>query len=158
MDYKSIEQLIKVMSESKLTSLHIEGDGISIKMSKNEIVEPLQDGLIMKEDVKNIKSPSKRVINDEEEIVEVKEETEFENGKVIVSPIVGTFYSSSSPEAENFVKIGSQVKKGDVICIIEAMKLMNEIESDVDGEIIDILVNNGDMVEYGQKLFIIKES
>ena len=70
--------------------------------------------------------------------------------------MVGTFYSKSSPKAEPFVKIGSKVKKGDTLCIIEAMKLMNEIESEFDGEITEILVNDEDMVEYGQPLFIIK--
>jgi acetyl-CoA carboxylase biotin carboxyl carrier protein len=70
--------------------------------------------------------------------------------------MVGTFYSKSSPSAEPFVKIGSKVKKGDTLCIIEAMKLMNEIESEFDGEVVDILVDDEDMVEYGQPLFIIK--
>ncbi len=67
--------------------------------------------------------------------------------------MVGVFYSSPSPEAEPFVKVGSKVKKGDVLCIIEAMKLLNEINADTDGEIVDICVNNGDVVEYGQPLF-----
>lgn len=76
--------------------------------------------------------------------------------KVIVSPLVGTFYSSSSPDAESFVKVGDTVKKGQVLGIIEAMKLMNEIESEYDGVIEAILVNNEDVVEYGQPLFRIK--
>lgn len=72
------------------------------------------------------------------------------------SPIVGTFYNASSPEADTFVQVGDKVKKGDVLCIIEAMKLMNEIESDFDGEIVEILVVNEGPVEYGQPLFKIK--
>ena len=74
-------------------------------------------------------------------------------GKEILSPMVGMFYGSPSPDAEPFVKVGSKVKKGDVLCIIEAMKLLNEITSDVDGEIVDICVNNGEVVEYGQPLY-----
>jgi acetyl-CoA carboxylase biotin carboxyl carrier protein len=69
---------------------------------------------------------------------------------------VGTFYSSASPDAEPFVKVGDHVSKGQVLGIIEAMKLMNDIESDYDGEVVEILVNNKDMVEFGQPLFIIK--
>lgn len=80
-----------------------------------------------------------------------------ENLKEITSPMVGTFYSASSPEADPFVKAGDKVTKGKVICIIEAMKLMNEIESEFDGEIAECLVKDGDMVEYGQPLFKIKE-
>ena len=70
--------------------------------------------------------------------------------------MVGTFYASSSPEKEAFVKVGDKVHKGQVLCIIEAMKLMNEIESEYDGEIVEICVNNEDMVEYGTPLFKIK--
>lgn len=78
------------------------------------------------------------------------------NFKTIDSPIVGTFYDSPSPEAEAYVKVGDQVKKGDVVCIIEAMKLMNEIEAECDGEVVEILVQNEGPVEYGQALFKLK--
>ncbi|HET9932708.1 MAG TPA: acetyl-CoA carboxylase biotin carboxyl carrier protein [Polyangiaceae bacterium] len=76
----------------------------------------------------------------------------------ITSPFVGTFYRAPSPEAENFVEVGAQVKKGQPLCIIEAMKLMNEIEAEVGGTIVEILVENGKSVEFGQKLFKIKKS
>ena len=75
---------------------------------------------------------------------------------VVKSPIVGTFYSSPSPEAESFVKVGDRVNKGQVICIVEAMKLMNEIEADVSGEIVRVMAENGQPVEYGQALFAIR--
>lgn len=78
------------------------------------------------------------------------------NYEVVKSPIVGTFYSASGPDSEDFVKLGDNVKKGQVLCIIEAMKLMNDIESDFDGEVAEILVKNEQMVEYGQPLFKIK--
>ncbi len=74
----------------------------------------------------------------------------------ITSPIVGTFYSSSNPASEPFVKVGSFVEEGQVVCILEAMKLMNEIESELNGEIVDILVKNEDMVEFGQKIFKVR--
>jgi acetyl-CoA carboxylase biotin carboxyl carrier protein len=76
----------------------------------------------------------------------------------VTSPFVGTFYRAPSPGAEDFVHVGTTVKKGQTLCIVEAMKLMNEIESDVSGTIVEILVENGKSVEYGQKLFIIKKS
>jgi acetyl-CoA carboxylase biotin carboxyl carrier protein len=76
----------------------------------------------------------------------------------VTSPFVGTFYRASSPEAANFVEVGSVVKKGQTLCIVEAMKLMNEIEAEVAGTITEILVANGKSVEYGQKLFVIKTS
>jgi acetyl-CoA carboxylase biotin carboxyl carrier protein len=75
---------------------------------------------------------------------------------VITSPIVGTFYRSPNPESESFVTVGDHVSKGKVICIIEAMKLMNEIESDVDGEIVKVFPQNGQPVEYGEKLFAVR--
>ena len=80
----------------------------------------------------------------------------FSSDQVVVSPLVGTFYSSPSPEAESFVKVGDRVKKGQVLGIIEAMKLMNEIESDYDGVVEAVLVKNEDVVEYGQPLFRIR--
>ncbi len=76
----------------------------------------------------------------------------------VTSPFVGTFYRAPSPEAANFVEVGSSVKQGQALCIVEAMKLMNEIESDLAGTIVDILVDNGKSVEYGQKLFTIRKS
>ena len=88
---------------------------------------------------------------------EIKVEEKDEDLKVINSPMVGTFYSSSSPDSKAFVSEGNEVSKGDVLCIIEAMKLMNEIESDVNGVVREILVRDGEMVEYGQPLFKVKE-
>ena len=79
-----------------------------------------------------------------------------ENYKEVKSPMVGTFYSAPSPKDEPYVKVGDKVKKGDVLCVVEAMKLMNEIESEFDGEIVEICVKNEDMVEYGTTLFKIK--
>jgi acetyl-CoA carboxylase biotin carboxyl carrier protein len=81
-----------------------------------------------------------------------------ETGALITSPFVGTFYRSPSPEAPAFVDVGQTVRKGQVVCIVEAMKLMNEIESDLDGKILDVLVKNGAHVEYGQPLFRIEKS
>lgn len=79
-----------------------------------------------------------------------------ESGKPVISPFVGTFYGSASPGAPKFVELGQQVKAGDVLCIIEAMKIMNEIEADFSGKVVEVLVKNGDPVEFGQTLFRIE--
>ncbi|MGQ0421977.1 acetyl-CoA carboxylase biotin carboxyl carrier protein, partial [Bacillus sp. HC-Mk] len=79
-----------------------------------------------------------------------------ENLHKITSPMVGTFYSSSSPDTPPYVSVGDRVSKDSIVCIVEAMKLFNEIDADVEGEIVEILVNNGQLVEYGQPLFLVK--
>lgn len=152
MEYNEIKKLMDDMGNSKLTELEIEfPDGIKISMKK--------------EDAKKLAAPTPTVVPQAQPPmniiqaqapVEVKKEETKPDGNIVKSPMVGTFYSKSSPTAEPFVKRGSKVKKGDTLCIIEAMKLMNEIESEFDGEIVDILVNDDEMVEYGQALFVIK--
>lgn len=153
MDYKAIQELIKTVSDSKLTLLELESEGIKIKMEKKQeqvIIDRVPE--VVKTIVAEEQAPaiveSKQV---EEKVQEAKKE-----GFIVTSPIVGTFYAASSPDAKPFVTVGSKVKKGDVLCIIEAMKLMNEIESEVDGEVVEILVQNEQMVEYGQPLFRLK--
>ena len=86
----------------------------------------------------------------------VNSEVQSVSGNIVKSPLVGTFYAAPSEDAAPFVKVGDKVKKGQVLAIVEAMKLMNDIESDFDGEIIEILVENGQSVEYGQPLFSIR--
>lgn len=140
------------MGNSKLTELEIEfPDGIKISMKK-------EDGKKLSAPVPAVTPQAQPPMNiiQAQAPVEVKNEEPKVQGNIVKSPMVGTFYSKSSPTAEAFVKIGSKVKKGDTLCIIEAMKLMNEIESEFDGEIVEILANDDEMVEYGQALFVIK--
>lgn len=149
MEYKEIKKLMEDMGNSKLTEIEIEfPDGIKISMKKDSSAK--------------LAAPTP-MIREKSEILEVKEtalplvcEVEKMEGKVVKSPMVGTFYLKSSPTSDPFVEIGSKIKKGDTLCIIEAMKLMNEIESEFDGEVIEILVKDGDMVDYGKPLFVIK--
>ncbi len=171
MDYINIQELIKTVSNSELTSFEIETEGIRIKMEKKEqqvIVErmpvnatPVESGtkeaLIRGNVAANQVSAEKLENNIASTIENVAKVIPEENLFVVKSPIVGTMYSSPNPESQNFVKVGSMVKKGDTLCILEAMKLMNEIESEVDGEIVEVLVSNEDMVEYGQPLFKIRK-
>ena len=168
MDYKAIQELIKTMSDSKLTSLEVEADDIKIKLKKESQVDKLEkDKLNVKQEyINNLQVNElevrkdggldevsvESVLRNKEEVISKKDE----NLIAIKSPIVGTFYAAPSPEDPPFVSVGDKVKRGDVLCIIEAMKLMNEIESDFDGEIVKVLVNNEEMVEYGQPLFLVK--
>lgn len=152
MEYNEIKKLMDDMGNSKLTELEIEfPDGIKISMKKEDGKKnPAQVPAIVPQ-----AQPPMNIIQAQAP-VEVKSEESKVQGNIVKSPMVGTFYSKSSPTAESFVKIGSKVKKGDTLCIIEAMKLMNEIESEFDGEVVEILVNDDEMVEYGQALFVIR--
>lgn len=167
MDFKAIENMIKTMDNSKLGYLEVNWDNVSIIMKKQGEEGNIKQVNIVKENGENIKP----VFEKQSDKIEVKEDNidkvkkseekkddniEGDNIKDVKSPIVGTFYNSSGPEKPVFVNVGSKVKKGDTLCIIEAMKLMNEIQSEVDGEVVDVLVENEQMVEYGQPLFKIK--
>ena len=139
MEYEKIKQLMMDMGNSKLTSIDIEfPDGVKIKMEKNAsvAVAPVVQQVV-------VETPVEEAVQKEE----VKE------GNIVKSPMVGTFYSKSSPTSNPYVEVGSEVKKGTVLCIVEAMKLMNEIESEFNGKIAEIIVEDGTPVEYGQPLF-----
>ena len=141
MEYEKIKQLMIDMGNSKLTSIDIEfPNGVKIKMEKNApvAIAPVVQQVVVEEHV------------EEERDVEKED---VPSGNIVKSPMVGTFYSKSSPTSAPYVEVGSEVKKGTVLCIIEAMKLMNEIESEFNGKIAEILVEDGAPVEYGQPLF-----
>lgn len=153
MNYDEIKKLMDDMREAKIDEINIEfPDGLKISMKKNEttvkeVVKELNQGTpninintVACEDIKNVQSDC----------------NEEENYKLVKSPMVGTFYGRPSPRQEAFVKVGDKVKKGDILCIVEAMKLMNEIESEFDGEVAEVLVKDEEMVEYGQVLIKIK--
>lgn len=143
MDYKAIINLMKEMNHTNLTKLEIEEAGFKINMEKGTAItyqmtassQPIQEISVNEAGKQPEKQPEKTA------------------GKNILSPMVGTFYAQPSPDQPAFVKVGDKIKKGQTICIIEAMKLMNEIESEYDGEISKVFVNNEDMVEFGQPLF-----
>jgi len=163
MDYKNIQELIKTVSDSQITSFEIDTEGIRIKMEKKDqqvVIERMPVNITTVEQgidpltKKNIATNVEKLENDIARNIKNNSNIIPEKNVFIVkSPIVGTMYTSPSAELKNFVKVGSKVKVGDTLCILEAMKLMNEIESEVDGEIVEVLVLNEDMVEYGQPLF-----
>lgn len=157
MDYSSIKELIKIIDESTLTNFELELDNAVVKMSKNQVVQVADEKVREVKEVKRVREEVAKVVKTEEPVV-VKEEVpeKIEGGNLVTAPIVGTFYLASAPGKDPFVKVGDRVKKGDVICIVEAMKIMNEITSEYDGEVVEILAVEEDMVEYGQPLFRIK--
>lgn len=159
MEYKDIKKLIDDMGESKIDELEIEfPEGVKISMKKNTKKEVVIERAEPPRTVIEASAPmTVPVVSQKQEnsLVNVEKNVE-ENYKIIKSPMVGTFYASSSPDKDPYVKVGDKVKKGQVVCIVEAMKLMNEIESEFDGEIVEICVNNQDMVEYGTPLFKVK--
>ncbi|WP_426348658.1 acetyl-CoA carboxylase biotin carboxyl carrier protein [Alloiococcus sp. CFN-8] len=148
MNLKEVKELVNIMNENNLSLIEIAEEGKKIKLAKNFFSD------------NEVRSSAPQAIQEaksstKEEAMEVVKETSAapDNAYYVTSPMVGVFYSSASPEAAPFVKVGSKVKKGDVICIIEAMKLLNEILAERDGEITDIYVSNETVVEFGQKLF-----
>jgi acetyl-CoA carboxylase biotin carboxyl carrier protein len=142
-----IKKMIKVFEESNLEEIEIQRFWTRVKISKN------RKGSVPNVSVSNLRTGKT------EELSLAEQETEKETDlHTIKSPMVGTFYSAPSPDAPPYVEIGDKVKKGDVVCIIEAMKIMNEIESDVKGEIEEILISNEDPVEYNQPLFLVRKS
>lgn len=162
MEYEKIKQLMDDMGNSKLTAIAIDfPDGTKISMKKEIKYEVASSEVITREyngeTVKSeITSNGKTEIQNNENTKLANKEADDVTGNIVKSPMVGTFYSKQSPTADAYVEVGTEVKKGDTLCIIEAMKLMNEIESEFDGKVIKILVKDGETVEYGTPLFIIK--
>ena len=143
MDIEKLKELIEFMKEEDLLELEIEEEGKKIKLSRN----PKQINV----------SPSILTPSTSQMPLETKPQEKKEEGLIeIKAPMVGTFYRAPAPDAQPYVEVGSQIDSGDVVCIIEAMKLMNEIKSEIKGEIVDILAENGEPVEYGQPLFLVK--
>lgn len=146
MDHKEIKKLIDLMKDADVTEIQIEREGGKLKIKREKF--PYSMGAV-----------PPPVIPPVADIKETKDETVPDEKLVtITSPIVGIFHRAPSPEAQPYVDAGSSVRKGQILCIVEAMKLMNEIECDTNGIITKILVENGQPVEYGETLFLIDPS
>lgn len=146
MTYAEVKELISIVNHSALTDFELNMDNVSVKMSKNK------DTIISQSTGHNI--PTVQTTEIQSNVSEVT--TTEQIGNIVKSPIVGTFYAAPGSNKPSFVKIGDKVKEGDILCIVEAMKIMNEIPSPYAGEIAEIYVNNEELVEYGQYLFRIK--
>ena len=145
LEVKDMIELMKAVSENGLTTLELEqGETKLVMKREKEIITTLYSADSM---VYTKSAEEQRHVQPEEKML---------TGNIISCPLVGTFYTSPAPDADSFVKVGDRVKKGQVVGIVEAMKLMNEIESEYDGIVEEILVNNEDTVEYGQPLIVVR--
>ena len=149
-DYKEIKKLVQFMEEKKLFQFELEIEGLKVKISRNPSPLPLP------ESQPSPQEPEESKGNESVEPQEVEPEKGKNNLIFITSPMVGTFYLAPDPSSSPFVEVGDPVEKNQTLCIIEAMKLMNEIESEIEGVLEEIYAENGKPVEYGQKLFAIK--
>jgi len=151
MNIKEIKEMIQLMNENDLSEIELEKEGLKIRLKKS--VSGALEPQLVNESRLGQTAPALK-----ESAQEAKEASKSPAPArtLVKSPMVGTYYAAPAPDAQPFVQAGSQVEVGQVICVIEAMKLMNEIKSEVRGKIAEILVNNGDPVEFGQPLFLVE--
>jgi acetyl-CoA carboxylase biotin carboxyl carrier protein len=149
-DYEEITKLVSFLEEKNLTQFELEVEGFKIKISRALSV-PAAPAKVPGPDPSARPEPAQPAAQATPSTSEALDQFHY-----ITSPMVGTFYRAPNPTSPSFIEIGEEVKKNQTLCIIEAMKLMNEIESDVDGVITEIYVENGKPVEYGQRLFAIQ--
>ena len=153
MDLRKIKKLMELLEESGIAEIEIKEGEESIKLSRNtqavqNIINPAETNQIITA-ADNVRDTT--LTDDKKD-----KSKELPDGDVITSPMVGTFYRSASPESKPFVEKGQKVSKGDTLCILEAMKMMNQVNAETGGTIIDILVDDAEPVEFGQPLFVIK--
>ena len=146
MNLKEIKEMINLMNENGLAELEIEKEGMRIKLKKEGEAgaSQLSPLIIEKEKTAPDKEETQTAEKNSEKVREIK------------APMVGTFYRSPSPEAPSFIEVGQIIEVGQVICIIEAMKLMNEIKSEIKGKVLEVLVENAEPVEFGQTMFLVE--
>ncbi len=154
MDLRKLKKLIDLVEESGIAELEVTEGEEKVRIVKHTVV-PIPQTYMLPQAMPAAGSPPGAREKSSAFDDELDDETEQPEGQIVKSPMVGTFYRSASPGSDPFVEIGTPVKVGDTLCIVEAMKLLNEIESDFAGTIKDILVENGQPVEYGEPLFII---
>jgi len=156
MDLNYVKKLVKLLSESSVDEIEIEEEGKRIRVAKNALPAPLAYSAVPPPTTV-IAPPAPSGVGGERPSGSPPAAAPAANLHEIKSPIVGTFYRAPGPDAAPFVQVGSSIEAGTVLCIVEAMKLMNEIEADVAGKIVKVLVENGQPVEYDQALFLVEK-
>ena len=154
MDIRKVKKLIEMLEESQIAEIEIHEGEESVRISRqsNIVGTPVQTVIQAPGNEPRLASATTPVTTSE--VVE----SEPEEGQYITSPMVGLFYAAPAPGKPAFIELGNEIKKGDVVCIIEAMKIMNQVESDISGVVSKILVENGEPVEFGQPLFLVREA
>ena len=154
MQYDQIKELIQIFEQSDLNSMEVSLGDASVKLGRGmaNAVEESVETQTIQTTVKSEELPTDNAQN----TVEAEVAAPAAGDKSVTAPIVGTFYQASAPDQPPFVKVGDTIAKGDVVCIIEAMKFMNEVTSEVDGTVTEVLVEDGQFVEFGQELFRVK--
>lgn len=155
MNVEEIKELMALFNESNMTEFHLSNEEFEVQFSKREKYPQVVSNAVAP--VANVASPVEAAPVSVSSSAETQEAPQVAtDAKYITSPIVGVVYLQSSPDADPFVQVGKQITSNDTVCIVEAMKIMNEIKSDFNGEVVEVLVENGQMVDFGQKLFAIR--
>lgn len=155
MNVEEIKELMTLFNDSNMTEFHLSNEEFEVQFSKREEYPQVVSNAVAP--VANVASPVEAAPVSAVPSSEAQEAPQVAtDAKYITSPIVGVVYLQSSPDADPFVQVGKQITSNDTVCIIEAMKIMNEIKSDFNGEVVEVLVENGQMVDFGQKLFAIR--
>ena len=155
MNVEEIKELMTLFNDSNMTEFHLSNEEFEVQFSKREEYPQVVSNAVAP--VANVATPVEAAPVSAAPSAEAQEAPQVEtDAKYITSPIVGVVYLQSSPDADPFVQVGKQITSNDTVCIIEAMKIMNEIKSDFNGEVLEVLVENGQMVDFGQKLFAIR--
>lgn len=156
MDIRKVKKLIELLEESGIAEIEIHEGEESVRISRGST--PAQATTINVPQAAPVASSVTEKISSHMGSDDRSSDDYSDDGHVIKAPMVGVFYTAPAPEEPDFTAVGKSVKTGDVLCIIEAMKIMNQIESDVSGKVVKVLVESGEAVEYGQPLFVIEES
>ena len=155
MNVEEIKELMTLFNDSNMTEFHLSNEEFEVQFSKREEYPQVVSNAVAP--VANVASSVEAAPVSVPSSAETQEAPQVAtDAKYITSPIVGVVYLQSSPDADPFVQVGKQITSNDTVCIIEAMKIMNEIKSDFNGEVLEVLVENGQMVDFGQKLFAIR--
>lgn len=155
MNVEEIKELMTLFNDSNMTEFHLSNEEFEVQFSKREEYPQVVSNAVAP--VANVASPVEAAPASAAPSAETQEAPQVAaDPKYITSPIVGVVYLQSSPDADPFVQVGKQITSNDTVCIVEAMKIMNEIKSDFNGEVVEVLVENGQMVDFGQKLFAIR--
>ena len=153
MDLRKIKKLMELLEESGIAEIEVKEGEESIKLSRNitSSASPFQQMV-----QQPMMAPQQQLPQAASQVENKKDDSSNQNRNTVNSPMVGTFYASASPESKPFVTVGQSVKKGDTLCILEAMKMMNQVQAESDGKILEILIDNAEPVEFDQPLFVVE--